>query len=222
MLRWIPNSHFLLYQDTAWSLSQVDKGTLNTSIPLVFLCRSSEVGENPSQSPPRLLHNLLEELDGVTTNPSRRRQPPRVTSQWRLLDVHPSALNSHIWCDTLGSLDHSLECNLKQSTWVRVFGKLRCAQYMLGMAKRASTHEPLVFIPFETLLAVMGNFPLSAHSVDGPHSRTRRYTIQVKTSFPIRNLSDLSKKANADGPPTPGQMVHALPALTPRALPTWL
>jgi hypothetical protein len=31
---WNSSSHLLLYQDTAWSLSQVDRNPLNTSIPL--------------------------------------------------------------------------------------------------------------------------------------------------------------------------------------------
>jgi hypothetical protein len=117
-LRWTPSSHLLLYQDTTWSLSQ---GIMNRPIPRFHwccLCRSGEVGANPSQSPLWLLCNLHRELDGDATKPSRRQQPPRVTSRWRLLGVPPSASRSPNDANTLGTLNHSQGCNLKQCVWV--------------------------------------------------------------------------------------------------------
>jgi hypothetical protein len=118
--------------------SQADKETLNTLIPLVSPYRSSEVGSNPSQSPQQLLHNLHRELDEDTTKPSRRRQPPRLTSRRCLLSVPPSASRS---LEDVNTLNHPLNAIPKQCVWVRELEDYKCAQCMLGMAKITAIHE---------------------------------------------------------------------------------
>jgi hypothetical protein len=141
MLMWTPSSHLLFYQDTIWSLSQVDKESLVTSVPLASPLLSGEVGTNPLQSQPRHLHNLQGELDKDTTKSSMRQQPPRVTSRWCLpvYDLVPQ--ESPIDANALEALSLSLKCNLKQSVRESELEDHKCVQCMLGMAKRALTHE---------------------------------------------------------------------------------
>jgi hypothetical protein len=43
--------------------------------------------------------------------------------------------------NALEALNHSLECNLKQEVCEFELEDHKCAQCMLGMAKRALTHE---------------------------------------------------------------------------------
>jgi hypothetical protein len=148
---------------------------------------------NPSQYPLWLLHNLLEELDEVTTKPYRRRQPPRVTRHWRSLNVPPSASRSHGWHNALGSLDHSLECHLKQCVWVSVWKAQMCSMYSRNGQDSSHTWAPLQFIPLQTLLAVMGNLPpfLRTRGRSTPYGRTVR--CSVTTIFPFESVSKLSE-----------------------------
>jgi hypothetical protein len=43
--------------------------------------------------------------------------------------------------NALGTLNLSLECNLKQGVWENEWKDHKWAQYVQGMAKRALTHE---------------------------------------------------------------------------------
>ena len=97
--RWNSSSHLLLYQDTTWSLSQVDKKSLNTSIPLMSPLplrrgRREPLTINTAASP----QSSWRARRRQSPEPSRRRQPPRVTSQRRLLGVPPSASRITKWC----------------------------------------------------------------------------------------------------------------------------
>jgi hypothetical protein len=77
----------------------------------------------------------------TTPEPSRRRQPPRVTRRWRLPCVPPSAQKIIMDANALEPLNHSLECNLKQRVREFELEDHKWAQWMLGMVKRAITHE---------------------------------------------------------------------------------
>jgi hypothetical protein len=64
---WNSSSHLLLYQDTTWSLSQVDKNSLNISITLALPLLLWRGGREPLTINTRILHNLHVELDGDNT-----------------------------------------------------------------------------------------------------------------------------------------------------------
>jgi hypothetical protein len=53
----------------------------------------------------------------TTPEPSRRRQPPRVTRQWLLPDVPLVPQKITMDANALEALSHWLECNLKQRVW---------------------------------------------------------------------------------------------------------
>jgi hypothetical protein len=80
-------------------------------------------------------------LTETTPEPSRRRQPPRVTSWWRLPGVPPSASKDHKGCKCTRT-SQSLTRMRSQATsvivWVR--GSQMSSMYA-RLAKRALTHE---------------------------------------------------------------------------------
>jgi hypothetical protein len=82
----------------------------------------------------------------TTPEPSRRQQPPRVTSRWCLPIVPPSVSKDQMDISALGPLNHSLECNLKQRVWEFKLEDHKWAQCVLWMAKRALTHELLFYL----------------------------------------------------------------------------
>jgi hypothetical protein len=94
----------------------------------------------------------------TTPEPSRRWQPPRVTSRWRLLDVPPSALKDHNGCKCTRS-SQSLTRMQSQATSVRVW--LRGSQMSSMCARNGQesphTKAPLLFIAPNTKLVVMCN-----------------------------------------------------------------
>jgi hypothetical protein len=152
MLIWIPGSHLLFYQDFAWSLSEVNKKTLNTLIPLVLPLPIQRGRRGPSQSPLWLLHNLLEELDGVTTKPSRRRQPRRSHEMMKHTRITQSLTRMQ-----------SQAMGVSESVWKTQI----CLMYGKDGQKRSYTWAPLLFIPLQTLLVVMGELPPICTLADG-------------------------------------------------------
>jgi hypothetical protein len=94
----------------------------------------------------------------TTLEPSRRRQPPRVTSQWRLLDVPPSASEDHNGCKCTRS-SQSLTRMQSQATSVRVW--VRETQMSSTCAWNGQedphTRATLLFIAPNIKLAVMCN-----------------------------------------------------------------
>jgi hypothetical protein len=180
--------------------------------PQHHLCCFGKVGTNSSPSggrppppatPSSLLgggtsSNLHEELDGVTTKPSRRWQPSRVTSRWRSLDVPPSASRSPQWCNALDSLNHSQECN--QAMWVSecVWQAPMFLMYATNGQKRVHTRAPLLFIPPPLNTSCYGQVSPSSRTRGWSVPLTGRFVVQVTTSFPVCNMSKLSKKAGAD------------------------
>jgi hypothetical protein len=80
----------------------------------------------------------MESSTETTLELSKRWQPPRVTSQWTLPSVPPSASRITNGSNALGALNHSLECNLKQEVWEIELEDYKC---MLGMVNVTLTHE---------------------------------------------------------------------------------
>jgi hypothetical protein len=74
-----------------------------------------------ARTPPNQHHNsstiFTKSLTETTPESYRRRQPPRLTSRWRLPGVPPSASKITKDANALERLNHSLECDLKQWVW---------------------------------------------------------------------------------------------------------
>jgi hypothetical protein len=159
-------SHLLLYQDSAWSWA---KWSRNHSIPRFtshHLCRSDIVGAKPSQFPSWLLHKLLEEFDGDSTKSSKRWQPLRVISRWQSFNDPPSASRSLWWWNALESLTRmqSDAMVVSESVWKTQV----CSMCAKNGQESCHTRVPLLFIPIQTLLVVMGKLPALYTLADGP------------------------------------------------------
>jgi hypothetical protein len=94
----------------------------------------------------------------TTPEPSRRQQPSRVTMQWQLSDVTPSASKDHNGCKCTRS-SQSLTRMQSQATSVRVWvrGSQMCSMYDRNGQESPHTWAPLLFIVPNTILAVMCN-----------------------------------------------------------------
>ena len=118
----------LLYQESSWCISRLEiKEPLQTSFPLELLFAT------PVSQSTRTSHKLnrgsftisFEGLnDSSTSKPSRRRQPPKVTSQWCLLEDSLVPQCSNKGCNALGSSLSHKECNLKTYEWEGESGEL--------------------------------------------------------------------------------------------------
>lgn len=128
----------------------------------IVACCSNEASAHLSQSPLWLLHMLLEELDGVTTKPSMRRQPLRVINRWRSLDDSHSALRSIRWCNGIEPLIRmqSQSTVVSESVW-KTQVCLMCAK---NGQESYHTWTQLLFTALQTQLDIMANYPLSTHS----------------------------------------------------------
>jgi hypothetical protein len=154
-------------------------------------------------------HNLLCGFFTTFTKSSTESPPSR---QWgcnlqeqqswqRSLDVPPSASRSHRWCHGLGTLNHSR--NLKQCMWVRMFGKLKCAQCMLGMAKRELLHmsTPSIHI-FSNTNSCYGHFPPFCALADGLRPMVGRSAPPVTTTFHSKRWQSHHINRHVNGPST--------------------
>jgi hypothetical protein len=94
----------------------------------------------------------------TTSELSRRRQPPRVTSQWRLPRVPPSASKDHKGCKCTRT-SQSLTRMQSQATSVRVWvrGPQMSSMYARSGQESSHTRAPLLFIALNSNLAVMCN-----------------------------------------------------------------
>jgi hypothetical protein len=94
----------------------------------------------------------------TTPEPSRRRQPPRVTSRWRLPGVPPSASKDHNGCKCTKT-SQSLTRIQPQATSVRVWirGSQMSSMCARNGQENPQTWAPLLFIAFNANLAVMCN-----------------------------------------------------------------
>jgi hypothetical protein len=117
----------------------------------------------------------------TTSKPSRRRQPPRVTSRWRLLEELLVPQCSNYQCNALGSLNLTKKAILKACEWERVKRVLQRVFQVFKMCKRTSTRWGVEYIERGTKnLTVM--FKSRAHCVfaDSPPLRGRT----VRRSYP--------------------------------------
>jgi hypothetical protein len=91
---------------------------------------------------------FMESSTETTPEPSRRRQPPRVTRQWRFPGVPPSASTDHNGCKCTRS-SQSLTRMWSQATSVRVW--IRGSQMSSICSRNGQegphTRAPLLFIP---------------------------------------------------------------------------
>jgi hypothetical protein len=94
----------------------------------------------------------------TTLEPSRRRQPTRVTSEWRFLSVPPSA----------SRITNGCKCNRSSQSLTRMQSKarsvtnwVRASQMSLMYARNGQgsphTRDPLLFIATISILSVMCN-----------------------------------------------------------------
>jgi hypothetical protein len=94
----------------------------------------------------------------TTPELSRRRQPPRVTSRWRLPGVPPSASKDHNECKcTIAS--QLLTRMRSQSTSVSIWvgGSQMSSMCARSGQEKPHTWDPLLFIALNTYIAVMCN-----------------------------------------------------------------
>jgi hypothetical protein len=92
----------------------------------------------------------------TTPEPSRRRQPPRVTRRWRLPCVPPSASKDHNGCKctrTSQSLTRMQSQATSERVWVR--GSQMSSMYARNGQESHRTRAPLLFIAPNTKLAIM-------------------------------------------------------------------
>jgi hypothetical protein len=101
---------------------------------------------------------FMESSTETTPEPSKRRQPPRVTSRWRLHGVPPSASKDHKWCKC-SRTSQSLTRMWFQATSVRVWvrGSQMSSMYARSGQERPHTRAPLLFIAHNSNIVVMCN-----------------------------------------------------------------
>jgi hypothetical protein len=82
----------------------------------------------------------------TTSKPSRRRQPPRVTSRWCLLEELLVPQCSNYQCNALGSLNLTKKAILKACEWERVKRVLQRVFQVFKVCKRTSTRWGVEYI----------------------------------------------------------------------------
>jgi hypothetical protein len=130
---------------------------ISTSVTFVALARWARTPHNQHHGSSTI---FTESSTETTPEPSRRRQPPKVTRQWRLPGVPPSASKDHNgWKCTRNS--QSLTRMQYQATSVRVWVWVRGSQMSSMCARNGQedphTRAPLLFIAPNTKLAVICN-----------------------------------------------------------------
>ena len=120
MLRWIPRiNRFSIKKTFDLELTWIKK-PLQTSIPLELLfttpMRWAQTSHNQFRGSSTIFLEVLHEIH--SSKLSRKRQLPRVTSQWRLLEVFLVPQNSNSWCNALGC-SHTLKYAISKQVCVR-------------------------------------------------------------------------------------------------------
>jgi hypothetical protein len=134
--------------------------------------------------------------------PSRRRQPPRVISQWRLLGVPPSASRITEWCKCTRN-PQSLTRMQSQAKSVRewVGGSQMSSMCARNSQESSLTRATLLFIaPHQIPTVMCKKHQFCAHG-DGPRPRAGRSVVHITTIIPVWKLSELSEKVAPDSPP---------------------
>jgi hypothetical protein len=174
---WIPSSHLLLYQDTSWSLSQVDKETLNTSDPLASPLLLQRGKREPLTISSAALLKSSRRARRSHYQASRRRQHPRVTIRWWSLDVAPSASRSQMMQHTRFTV--SLTKMQSQGMWVsESVGRPQvCSMYASHGQERSHKQAPLLSIHLHSILAIMRKLPSFCALMDGSRHLVGRSTV---------------------------------------------
>jgi hypothetical protein len=135
--------------------------------------------------------------------PSRRRQPPRVTSRWCLLGVPPSASRITNGCKCTRNT-RSLTRMQSQAKSVRewVGGSQMSSMYARNGEESPHTWAPLLFIAPHSNPTVMCKQHIFCAHADGPRPRAGRSAVHITASFPVWNLLELLEKWGLDSPST--------------------
>jgi hypothetical protein len=143
--------HDLIFKSSGPELTQYLD---STSVAFAAPARWARNPHNQSRDSSTI---FMESSTETTTEPSRRRQPPRVTSRWRLPSV-PSASKDHNECKCTREFQ-SLTRMRSQSTSVSIWVGGSQMNSMCAMSGQESPHAraPLLFIALNTYIAVMCN-----------------------------------------------------------------
>jgi hypothetical protein len=144
--------HGLIFEPSGQELTQY----LNfTSVAFAALARWAQTPHNQSRGSSII---FMESSTETTPETSRRRQPPRVASRWRLPGVSPSASEDHNECKCT-RVSQSLTRMRSQSTSVSVWvgGSQMSSMCARNGQEGSHTRAPLIFIALNTYIAVMCN-----------------------------------------------------------------
>jgi hypothetical protein len=144
--------HGLIFEPSGQELTQYLDFT---SVTFVAPARWARTPHNQSRSSSTI---FTESSMETTPEPSRRRQPPRVTSWWCLPSVPPGALKDHNECKCTRA-SQSLTRMWSQSTSVIVWVEGSQMSSMCARSGQESPHTraPLLFIALNTNIVVMCN-----------------------------------------------------------------
>jgi hypothetical protein len=144
--------HDLTFEPSGQELTQYLD---STSVAFAAPARWARTPHNQSRGSSTI---FTESSTKTTPEPSRRRQPPRVTSRWRLPSVPPSASKDHNECKCTRA-SQSLTRMLSQSTSVSIWvgGSKMCSMCARSGEENPHTQAPLLFIALNTYIVVMCN-----------------------------------------------------------------
>jgi hypothetical protein len=139
----------------------------------------------------------------TTLEPSRRRQPPRVTGRWHLLGVPPSASRITNGCKFTRN-SQSLTRMQSQAKSVRewVGGSQMSSMCARNGQESPHTWAPLLFIAHLSNPTVMCNLHIFCAHANSPRPKAGRSAVHITAIFSVWNLSELSEKWGPDSPPT--------------------
>jgi hypothetical protein len=125
------------------------------SVAFAAPARWARTPHNQSRSSSTIFTEISTE---TTPEPSRRRQPPRVTSRWRLPGVPPSASKDHNECKCTRA-SQSLTRMQSQSTSANIWveGSQMSSMCARSGQERPHTQAALLFIVLNTHIAGMCN-----------------------------------------------------------------
>jgi hypothetical protein len=144
--------HGLIFEPTRQELTQYLD---STSVAFAAPARWAQTPHNQSRGSSTI---ITESSTETTPEPSRRWQPPRVISRWRLLGIPPSASKDHNECKCTRA-SQLLTRMWSQSTRVSVWVGGSQISSMCARSDQKSPHTwaPLLFIALNTNIAVMCN-----------------------------------------------------------------
>jgi hypothetical protein len=143
--------HALIFEPSGQELTQYLDFT---SVTFAAPARWARTPHNQSRASTIFTESSTE----TTPEPSRMRQPPRVTSQWYLPGVPPSASKDHNECKCTRA-SQSLTRMRSQSTSVSIWVEGSQMSSMCARSGQESPHTqaPLLFIALNTHIVVMRN-----------------------------------------------------------------